>query len=158
MHLIPKVNTDDGRNMVAGQVLQMLGKSNVEEWIVFHSIFKSKTEYLASLLRGNKQSLNTAPVKPNRWGLTNSNGDIVSIDLSKREKRHKIGYTLFLLKHKLYPELSNANKYLIERRLQLHSLIKNEPWIRERWPHVFKGTMYSADSFANSSKTDSSIV
>lgn len=158
MHLIPKVNTDDGRNMVTGQVLRMLGKSNVEEWIVFHSIFKSKTEYLASLLRGNKQALNTAPVKPNRWGLTNCNGDIVSIDLSKREKRHKIGYAFFLLKHKLYPELSNAKKYLIERRLQLHSLIKNEPWIRERWPHIFEGTMYSADSFANSSQTDSSAV
>ena len=146
IHLIPKINACERRAMVTKQLLQMLGEDNVEEWIIYHSIFKSRTEYLSSLLRGNQQSLYSAPVKTNRWGLTNGDGDIVYIDLSRRQKRHKIGYALFLLKYNLYSELIDAKKYLFERRLQLHSLLRNEPWIREKWPHIFKGTMYSSES------------
>lgn len=140
--LINKKNASQKRQIVSESVLESLSKEEVEGWLVLHCVYRSQTEYLASLIRGRGHTTQRSTIKNNRWGLRNPSGSILRLAKSNRRIRYRMGHYLFLRKHSLCSEILKARGHLTQRRKELDDLLKSNPNILIENLQSFQGTIY----------------
>ena len=142
IRLIGKQNAFNRRQLVSDELLESLDKETIEGWYVFHCVYRSQTEYLASLVRGRGHTGSQATIKDNRWGLCNPSGTIMKLNRPRLEIRYRINFYIFLVKTRLHNEINKARKHLIQRRILLDELLKIHPNLIDEYPRPFQGTQY----------------
>lgn len=144
--LIPLSDTNNtrlNRSLVNNSLIHALGKDKTEGWFVLHCVYRSETEYLASLVRARAHNNHPAPIKDNRWGLQNPNGQALNLNTNKGKLQYNLNLFAFLTKNKLFNELSIARRHLIRRREALDELLSQQPNLLSDYKKVFQGTVYS---------------
>jgi hypothetical protein len=139
IHLIEQ-NTSHRRGLLNHNVLETLDKEVTEGWYILHCVYRSQTEYLASLIRATVD--HPDPIKRNRWGLNNPRGSKLKLARSNGRIRYAIGLYVFLIRHQLRYELCTAQKQLVRRLEKLDTLLKKQPSLLEKYSQVFIGTTY----------------
>ena len=140
--LVEGENSYHMRALVNNEVLHNLDKQETEGWAVLHCVYRSETEYLASLIRARAHNNHSDPIKDNRWGLKNPAGDIIPLSRTKSKILYQINYAIFLVKHRLFNELRRAQEKVINRRQRLNELLNSQPDIVVKYSKVFAGTQY----------------
>ena len=140
--LVEGENSYHMRALVNNEVLHNLAKQETEGWAVLHCVYRSETEYLASLIRARAHNNHSDPIKDNRWGLKNPAGDIIPLSRTKSKILYQINYAIFLVKHRLFNELRRAQEKVINRRQRLNELLNSQPDIVVKYSKVFAGTQY----------------
>ena len=142
IRLVDGENSSLNRALVSNDIVKRLSKETIEGWSVLHCVYRSETEYLASLIRARALNNHTDPIKNNRWGLINPDGQILNLKNAKGSLSYKFKLFLFMTRHKLHQELRVARNNLIQRREKLDLLLKNRPEILTKYSKVFRGTIY----------------
>ncbi len=97
----------------------------VDDAFIFHRIYRSQQEYLATLLRGRPHEKNNISLKLNRWGYR-SLSNIPVIDVTYDEqviKPLKEEFSLFLKTHGLKHHLEASQKHLMLRYKKVLEII-----------------------------------
>ena len=136
-------NTRLNRSFVNNSLVHSLNKDKTEGWFVLHCVYRSETEYLASLIRARAHNNHPDPIKDNRWGLQNPNGQVLSLNTKKRRIQYQLNLLIFLANNKLFKELSIARRHLSKRREALDELLSEQPNLLSDYQKVFQGTIYS---------------
>lgn len=146
IRLVDGENSSLNRALVSNDIVKRLSKETIEGWSVLHCVYRSETEYLASLIRARAHNNHTDPIKNNRWGLINPDGQILNLKNAKGSLSYKFKLFLFMTRHQLHQELRVARNSLIKRRERLDALLKSNPEIMAEYHKVFRGTVYETKS------------
>ena len=140
--IVEGINSSLNRAVVSNDLIKQLDKEVAEGWNVLHCVYRSHTEYLASLMRARAHNNHTDPIKNNRWGLKNPGGQIINLGKNDGNFLYKLKFLIFLTKHQLHRDLYTARNHLSQRKQKLDELLKRNPKIITDYPNVFRGTMY----------------
>ncbi len=135
-------NTRLNRSLVDNKLINSLSKDTTEGWLVLHCVYRSETEYLASLVRARAHNNHEAPIKDNRWGLLNPGGNVLSLNIKNRKIQYAISLFFFIAKNRLFREIIIARDYLLKRQDKLDRLISEQPNLLINYSKVFRGTIY----------------
>lgn len=142
INLVNKENAHHKRQLISSQLMTKLSAEEPEGWFIYHAVYRSETEYLASLIQGTGHTAKQCPIKNNRWGLRNPRGSVLRLEKTSERMRDRLNYFIFLSKHQLHRELREAKQHLIKRRKKLDRLLKKQPNIINEYPQAFQGTTY----------------
>ena len=99
----------------------------VDDAFIYHRLFRSQQEYLATLLRGRPHEKNNISLKSNRWGYRSpSNVPVIDVTYDEQEiKSLKVDFSLFLKTHGLEHHLESSQKHLMLRYRKVLEIITN---------------------------------
>ena len=143
--LIDGKNSSLNRAVVGNDVIKHLNNEIIEGWYVLHCVYRSQTEYLASLIRARAHNNHSDPIKNNRWGLVNPKGQILDLRRSNGRALYKLKFVIFMTRHRLHRELRIARNHLIKRREKLDELLRYKPEIITNYSKIFRGTIYDTE-------------
>lgn len=112
----------------------------LEDYFIYHQVFRSQEEYLASLLRGNKQNGDDSLLKTNRMGyLANSseNFNLTWVIDDMRLAEYKFGYLALIAD--LTAELDEAKRFLLARKDKLLALLNGDPFLQQIHANKMRG-------------------
>ena len=123
-------NTDAIRSKIKDSFKNEMYKIKPMQWFVYHRIYTTPIEYLASLLRGNSHDNDDRPIKANRWGRAPIPGmDYEAIQLNFPDSTlntYNKDYDNFLKKCKLYDEILMSHNMVYDRaRAAIQAIRKN---------------------------------
>jgi hypothetical protein len=104
----------------------------LENYFIYHQMYRSQEEYLAGLLRGNKQNGDDSLLKTNRNGYLASQPEdfnlVWQIDESVLNA-YKQGY--LELRAVLKPDLDEAKRFILARKDKVLELLSNDAFMRQ---------------------------
>ncbi|WP_159392325.1 glycosyltransferase family 2 protein [Aeromonas rivipollensis] len=129
-------------NRAAVSIEHLNNNSEIDEYFIHHSIYRSKMEYLSSLAKGLKQ-VNGGEIKNNRWGYLNLTGSIPNLkfDINHKDKELYLNaYSEFISENSLLNFIENAKIDIFRRYQRLLTKLKNDTHVIENIKNVFLGT------------------
>lgn len=112
----------------------------LENYFIYHQVFRSQDEYLASLLRGNKQNGDDSLLKTNRIGYLANNPESFNLTWVIDEAvlaDYKLGY--LELATDLKSELDEAKQFVLARKNKLLGLLNNDTFMQQIHAHKMRG-------------------
>tara|TARA_B100001057_G_scaffold488676_1_gene573509 strand:- start:556 stop:1608 length:1053 start_codon:yes stop_codon:yes gene_type:complete len=113
------------------------------EWFVYHRIYSSCTEYIASLLRGRSHNNDPTPIKVNRWGRAPYPWmEAEALTLNYRQpqlRKYYKDFDDFLDSCHIRAELIKSEEMLKTRARKVLGMVKENPNIIEQYPRPFLG-------------------
>jgi hypothetical protein len=100
--------------------------NNPDLGFIYHRIFRSQKEYLATLFRGQSQNNSSAKIKSNRWGYQSFDKDIPIITITLDSETIDIlykSYELFLFNNNLITHLKVAQNKVIDNYKKVLDII-----------------------------------
>ncbi len=147
VRLDDNINTESNRSKLTKQQLSGLSSDQTEPWFVLHCIYKSESEYLASLCRGRGHNNDQRPLKVNRWGMAPypfyKQESIHWSPSPERVERHQNELGQFIQDNDLEDELKEARHEILKTVDDLDNLLTEQPRLREQYKKIFTGTKYS---------------
>jgi hypothetical protein len=100
---------------------------NLDSSFIYHRIYRSQQEYLATLLRGRPHEKNNVSLKSNRWGYRSlSNVPVIDVTYDEKViKSLKEDFSLFLKTHGLEHHLEASQNHLMLRYRKVLEIITN---------------------------------
>ena len=149
IRLDDSINTQSTRSKLSKQQLNSLSVDKAEPWFVLHCIYKSETEYLASLCRGRGHNNDERPLKVNRWGMSPypfyNGGPIHWSPGHNQARRYQSGLDQFIKENDLKEELIHARNDILKTTKKLDELLTISPHLKEEYQKIFTGTKHTYD-------------
>ena len=141
------INSESNRSKLSRQQLNALTRDQPEPWFVLHCIYKSESEYLASLCRGRGHNNDQRPLKVNRWGMAPypfyKHDPIHWCPSPEHVERYQNDLSQFIQDNDLEDELKKARHDILKKADDLDNLLTEKPSLREEYKKVFTGTKHS---------------
>jgi len=142
--------------------LRTLNPNQPESWFILHCIYRTKIEYLASLVRGQVSKMNKKNsdlLKRNRWGRKPCPAfpfEAILFGVSRNKlKQHRNNYASFIKSASLRLELLRARRFVINLSKILEQMVQQDPTVKNNYFMCFQGTKYSS---ANIPLTEEQIM
>ena len=149
VRLDDNINTESNRSKLSKQQLNALSSDQTEPWFVLHCIYKSESEYLASLCRGRGHNNDQRPLKVNRWGMAPypfyKHDPIHWCPSPEHAERYHNEYSQFIQGNDLEDELKQARYDILKKANDLDNLLRENPSLREQYKKIFTGTKHSSN-------------
>lgn len=122
---------------------------SVDEAFIYHRIFRSQVEYLATLHRGRPGPY-SASIKTNRWGYITDDSSIPVLSITHQEnfinELYK-SYESFLIFHKLEAMVNTGKYFTLQRYKEIVEYAKNSAHEIQQHEQLFAGV--TDDYFIN---------
>lgn len=121
----------------------------LEDYFVYHQVFRSQEEYIAGLLRGNKQNGDDSILKTNRFGYLASNPEIFNINWSIDQQvleDYRLDY--LAMTTALDEELEKAKDFVLDRKDKVINLLKSDSFMQQIHENKMRGI--SKDTYQRS--------
>lgn len=112
----------------------------LEDYFIYHQVFRSQDEYLASLLRGNKQNGDDSLLKTNRMGYLANRPEAFNLTWALDEAllaEYKRGYLALIAD--LKPELEEAKRFVLARKDKLLALLNTDTFMQQIHANKLRG-------------------
>ena len=139
-------NTSIRRSKVNREFLNKLDACQPEAWFVLHCIYRSETEYLASLCRGRGHNNDSRPIKSNRWGLQQypaHPSKKITLNISPTNiKNYRKNFNLFKQDNNIKGKIKRARRFTYDREKFLEKIVSEDPSIINTYKSCFSGTKH----------------
>ena len=129
---------DTGRGILPDAVYTKENRLKLDEYFVYHKLFRSQGEYLAGLLRGNKQNGDESLLKTNRFGYIPLETEDFTLTWQIDEtllRNYFAGYQNLIVN--LETELAEAKEFILNRKRAVLAYLKDDIFLQ----HVYASTM-----------------
>lgn len=112
----------------------------LENYFIYHQMYRSQEEYLAGLLRGNKQNGDDSLLKTNRHGYLSNRPESFNLVWKLDESvlnAYKQGYLELIASLKL--DLDEAKHFILARKDKVLELLSNDAFMRQIHANKMKG-------------------
>ena len=159
--LLNKANSMKGRQVLASDFRENQDNASAN-WFVLHTVYRSKAEYCATLIRGNCSGKDNIPIgnqyalKENRWGYVLP-GELATLSLVEWSpssfKAYKQARGRFFRIPNLKTLTKEARSHLLRQHKRLKKILRKDPSIVSRHPRPFRGTRYEGFGQVNRSNS-----
>lgn len=112
----------------------------LEDYFIYHQVFRSQEEYIAGLLRGNKQNGDDSILKTNRFGYLATKPEIFNINWSIDQQfleDYRIDYLAMITA--LDQDLEKAKGFVLDRKDKVVNLLSSDSFMQQIHENKMRG-------------------